>query len=89
VFGSIARGEEHRQSDIDLIVIGDVTFADVVDAVRCVERDLRREVNPSVYTQVELANKLAERSHFLTKVLEGKKLFLIGTQDELAAISRK
>ena len=46
VFGSVARGEENRASDLDLMVIGDASFAEVAKAVRTAEGELRRDVNP-------------------------------------------
>ncbi len=89
IFGSLARGTENEHSDIDLLVVGDVTFAEVVDAIRGAEEETRREVNAVVYTPAELAAKLAPRNHFLTKVSAREKLFLIGGEREFAALSRQ
>ncbi len=89
IFGSLARGTDKKGSDIDLLVVGDVTFADVVDAVRGVEEETRREVNAVVYTSAEFTAKLAARNHFLTNVCAGETLFLIGGDRELAALSRQ
>jgi predicted nucleotidyltransferase len=89
VFGSVARGEERQQSDVDLMIVGDATFAEVVVAVKGTEDTVRRNINPVVYATSDFASKLAARNHFLTKVLEREKLFLIGDEDELATISRE
>ena len=86
LFGSVARGEEHRGSDVDILVVGEVSFAEVVAAVGKAQLELGREVNPVVYPPDELRRKLAAGHHFLTSVLETDKLFLIGDQRELAAI---
>jgi predicted nucleotidyltransferase len=64
VYGSIARGEETSASDVDLMVVGEVSFADVVSALRQSEAKLGREVNPTVYSPSEFREKLAAKNHF-------------------------
>lgn len=86
IFGSVARREQKAESDVDLLVIGDVSFADVVGCIRETEAKLRREVNPVVYSPTEASAKLATRNHFLTKVLASEKLYLVGGDDELLAL---
>ncbi len=87
VFGSIARGEENRASDLDLMVIGDASFAEVARAVRAAERELRRDVNLAVYPAREFGAKVQQGHSFLTRVIDGKKLFIIGDEDDLGALS--
>ncbi len=88
IFGSVAKGTESKLSDIDLMVVGDVTFADVVDTLRDAEKTTRRDVNVVVYAASEFAAKLGVKNHFLTRVCAGEKLFLIGDERELTALSR-
>ena len=87
IFGSVARGEEHSASDVDLMIIGDLALADAVKAIRDVEQTLRRSVNPTVYPPKEFTSKLAKGNHFLTKVTNGDKLMLIGDDDDVRALS--
>ncbi len=82
IYGSLARAAEHAASDIDLMVVGAVTFAEVAEATRPLAQTLGRSVNPSVYSPNEFRAK-AHR-HFLTAVLSGEKVFVIGDSDELA-----
>lgn len=86
VYGSVARQEEKAESDIDLMVVGAATLEDVLGAVGDVERSLGRAVNPTVYSQREFKTKFASGNHFLTSVLRGKKVFLIGGEDELRRV---
>ena len=86
--GSCARGEEGPESDVDLIVIGDVSFADLAPVLRPVLERLGREVNPSVYPAAEFSEKIRRKHHFLTSVMRGSKVMLIGTEDELVAMAR-
>lgn len=83
VFGSAARGDLRSDSDIDLLVIGDVPFAAVVDALSTAQARLGRDVNPTVYPLSEFRAKIRGRHHFLTTVLAEPRVFIIGSQHEL------
>jgi predicted nucleotidyltransferase len=85
VYGSVARKDEHSESDIDLMIIGRVGLAEVAPALKNAEKILLRPVNPSVYTADEVAKKLAAGHHFLRSVMSGEKLFVVGNADDLAA----
>jgi predicted nucleotidyltransferase len=86
VYGSAARQELRQGSDIDLMVVGDVTFGEVVDALRRSEERLGREVNPAIYPPGEFRTKLASGHHFVTSVLKSPMLFVVGGRDELEAV---
>jgi predicted nucleotidyltransferase len=89
LFGSMARGETRRGSDLDLLVVGKVSFGDVVSALGAAQAALRREVNPTLYSPAEFQTKCAARHHFLTTVLREKKIFLVGDERELARLAQK
>jgi predicted nucleotidyltransferase len=86
VFGSVARGEQTQASDIDLMVIGDASLAELAGALRAPERALRREINLSVYPLHEFRTKVGQGHSFLTQVIDDKKLFIKGSEDELDAL---
>ena len=86
LFGSLVRGGERSSSDVDVMVVGDVTFAEVVSVLSRVQETIHREVNPLIYPPEEFRSKLAADHHFLKKALEGTKFFLIGDDDELAKL---
>jgi len=83
VYGSIARQEERAGSDIDLMIIGDIELDDVLVRLPEAETALGRAVNPTVYSIYEFKRKLEDGNHFLNAVIDGKKVFLIGNEDEL------
>lgn len=89
VYGSVARGEEKEGSDIDLMVIGAASFGDVVAALGPAEKILGREINPTVYSDNEFRNKVVAKHHFVTAVLKGPKLFVIGEQRELTRLAKE
>jgi predicted nucleotidyltransferase len=87
IYGSVACGNEGRESDVDLFVVGDVTSAEVVETLSPVQLTLNREINPIVYPVDEFRTKCAARHHFIKSVLEGSKVFLIGDENELAKLA--
>ncbi len=89
VYGSVARQEERNNSDIDLMVLGDASFSEVVSALSPAQKVLGREINPTVFSVLEFRSKLRVGNHFLKNVVNGRKLFLIGTQRELAKLASK
>jgi predicted nucleotidyltransferase len=88
IYGSVADGTETAGSDVDVMVVGDRLALDaVVGALAEAQRDLGREVNPSVYRTEEFCRKLAQGHQFLTRVVSCPKIFLIGDENELARLA--
>jgi predicted nucleotidyltransferase len=87
IFGSIARSSDDRKSDIDVMVIGDITFDDAVSSVMKAQEILKREVNPVVYPVEEFKKRLKEKQGFVMEVMRGEKIFVIGDEDELARLA--
>jgi uncharacterized protein len=83
VYGSVARQEENAESDVDLMIVGDVTMEEVLQQLAEVEGTIGRPVNPTLYSATELQAKLTNGNHFLHSVIRGKKVFLVGEEDEL------
>ena len=88
VYGSIASGKEVSESDVDVMLVGDIKFEDAVYALSPAEGILRREINPHVYGVREFRSKLAHDEPFLSRVLEGPKIILSGNLDDLAKPGR-
>lgn len=84
VYGSVARQEEKAESDVDLMVVGRAAFREVVTYLQAAQKKLGREVNPTVYSVAEFRRKRRAGNHFLTRVLESKKLCVLGDERELA-----
>jgi uncharacterized protein len=89
VYGSVARQQERANSDVDLMVVGSASFGEVVSALGRAQRELGREINPTVFPVSEFRSKMAARNHFLRTMISEKKIFVIGTQNELAKLVAK
>jgi DNA-binding transcriptional ArsR family regulator len=87
LFGSFAAGRADAVSDVDLLVVGDASLRELVEALSPAQNKLGREVNPVVYPVPEFREKLGQGHRFLTSVLEGPKLLLIGSPHELESLA--
>lgn len=87
VYGSVAVSSERSSSDIDLMVIGDISLSEIAPVLRNAEQKLARAVNPTVYVLDEFRRRIARENHFLTSVLREEPLFVIGDQNDLAKLT--
>jgi predicted nucleotidyltransferase len=83
VFGSFARGEENAESDIDLMVIGNLGLRDVTRLLSDTEGEILREINPHVYSENEFIKKYKKQDRFVSQLIAGSKIFIVGSEDEL------
>ena len=78
VFGSVARGEENANSDIDLLIVGDIGFAEAVRALHPAQALLSREINPVVLSPAEYRKRGKARDSFLRQILDQPVIQLLG-----------
>lgn len=83
IYGSTALGEERKDSDIDLMIIGEVKEDELNPVISQLEDKLGREINYSIFSQEEFATRKSASDPFILHVLENKKLLLIGDEDGL------
>ena len=88
VFGSVARGAEGPNSDLDLMVIGDIGLRKLSSALAGTAERIGREINPHVMTREEFTKRLVGKEHFIASVMAAPKIWIIGSDDELAAMGR-
>lgn len=84
IFGSFANGEFGSESDIDLLVVGDVSQKDIFDKLKPMERKIKREINSVVWRMTDL---MKNKSGVLVRdILKKNKIFVIGKEDEFKKI---
>ena len=88
VFGSIASGEEKADSDVDLMVIGQLGLRDLSRLLSGIEEKIGREVNPHVLPEEGFRKRIRAKEHFVSSVMESPKIFVIGSQRELETMGR-
>ncbi len=83
IYGSFASGSEKQSSDIDLMIVGAVTFAEISGALSLAQKKLQREINSAVYSSREFRRRFKEEDHFIRSLMDDAKIFVIGNKDEL------
>ena len=85
VYGSVATGEAHGSSDVDVMIVADgLSLEEIFGVLAPVESALGRRISPTLYTEAEFAKRVKAGNPFLTKVLARPTLPLIGKVDEPA-----
>jgi len=83
VYGSMARGDAGPESDVDLMVVGDLDEMALHRAARDAEEGLGRTVNYTLLSRDEFRRRRGEKGGFLARVLQGPKLPILGNPDAL------
>jgi predicted nucleotidyltransferase len=84
VFGSVAKGTDTAQSDIDLIVIGnELSCADLYTALRNAETVLQRKVSPIFLAPEEWRRKTSRKNSVISKIAAQPKIFIIGSEEDI------
>lgn len=86
VFGSVAAGTAKADSDVDLLVIGDLGLRALAPRLRPAAERLGREINPLVMSPVEFAREHASKP-LLVDLLAKPKLFIKGDERELERLA--
>ena len=86
IFGSVARGEEDEKSDVDLAIVGNLPHREALDVLQPAMDLAGRELNTVSYNLDEFRAKALERGGFVERIVKSPKIFLIGSEHELAAI---
>jgi predicted nucleotidyltransferase len=82
IFGSTASGVDTPESDIDLMIIGDIPELELIEAVNETEKNVERELNYILWTRDEFEKKIKEKNHLLIDVAENPIIMLRGSEDE-------
>jgi uncharacterized protein len=82
IFGSVASGSDDRKSDIDIMVVGNISFGEIVDLLSSAEEQLSREINSVVYPVADFKYRVESDHHFVKNVLAEEKIFLVGDDSE-------
>lgn len=83
VYGSVAAGTETSSSDVDVMILGDISFGEAVRALAPAQAALRRDVNATVMKREEFLRKRKAKDGFVSELSKGPKLWVIGSDDEL------
>jgi len=82
LYGSVAKNADSATSDIDVLIVSDeLALEAVFEALGPAEQRLGRVVSPTLYTSEEFRKRRRAKQPFLTKVLSGKHVVMVGSED--------
>jgi predicted nucleotidyltransferase len=88
VFGSVAKGEDTSESDIDLFIVADaLRYADLRTHLTKAEKVIGRPINPSLYSTSDFRAKVKSESAFVQRVVKQPKIMILGTISDIDAIT--
>jgi predicted nucleotidyltransferase len=82
IYGSFASGEYGNDSDVDLFIVTELSGLKLAEQLGDVQNEIGRSINVSQFTSDEFNHRKEQNDHFLTRVLEGSKIIIIGDADE-------
>lgn len=86
VYSSVSKGDDRAASDIDVMVVSDtLSYGDVFELLENASKRTGRTINPTLYSIQELTKRLRSRNSFITRVVAQPKIWLIGTEDDIAS----
>lgn len=89
IYGSFASGDFTAASDVDLLIIGDITSRKISGVLMEAGESLEREINFSVFTKDEFVKRLQNNDHFITRIAEKPLMFLIGEESDFRELARQ
>ena len=77
IYGSVAKGQEHAESDIDVLLVGDnLSYGEIMELLEPAENQLGRVINPTLFTPEEFRQREESQQSFVTRLMEQPKLWL-------------
>lgn len=84
--GRYLRGlPRQAQTDVDLLVVGNVVLPELAQLVKGEEVRREREINYTVMTEEEFSFRKSRRDPFVLSILEGSRVMLLGDEEELVS----
>lgn len=79
IFGSVAKGSDTAESDIDLMIIAEaLSYADLYPLLTAVEAELGRRISPTIYSPADWRQRLDQANAFVTRVRHLPTIPVIG-----------
>ena len=79
------RKSRKREDDVDILVAGDIVLPELAALIRREESKRGKEINYTVMSREEFDFRKKRRDPFLTGILSGSRIMIIGDEEELVA----
>ncbi len=81
--GRFSRGLSRQKDSVALLLVGEIVLPQVTAFVRAEEVRRKEEVNYTIMTEEEFNFRKRRRDPFITKVLTGSRVMLIGDEEKM------
>ena len=82
IYGSSASGDYRNESDVDLLIVSELSGLKLAELLGPVQNEIGRSINISQFTPAEYDSRKRQNDHFLTRVLDGPKIRVFGRMNE-------
>ena len=84
--GKFARRKERKRDDeVDILVVGEIVLPELAALIRKEESKRTKEINYTVMSKEEFDFRKKRRDPFLTGILAGSRVMIIGDEEELVS----
>jgi hypothetical protein len=81
----VRRKERKRDDEVDILVVGDIVLPELAVLIRKEESKRSKEINYTVMSREEFDFRKKRRDPFLTGILSGSRIMIIGDEQELVS----
>jgi predicted nucleotidyltransferase len=78
IFGSFASRKPQPESDIDLLIVGEINENKLIPEINEIERELSREINYILLSNKEYKQKIKNNDPLLKEILDNPKIIIKG-----------
>lgn len=86
IFGSVAKGTERADSDLDLFVIGTAGYSVVTERIYSIEDRLGRRVQTLYFDRDSPTDRASLKKSSTRAMLAGPKVFVLGDEEKLTTL---
>ncbi len=88
IYGSYAKGDFQKNSDIDLFILcsnelDDVLYEALNTEIALIEKEINREINLDIRTEDELLIAMVGKEPYILDILSGKMIFVKGGESDI------
>ncbi len=81
----VRRKKRRRDDDVDILLVGDVVLPELAAFIRKEETERGKEINYTVMSREEFEFRKKRRDPFLSGILAGSRVMIIGDEDDLVS----
>jgi predicted nucleotidyltransferase len=89
IYGSIAKGNAAINSDVDLMIIGNLSNRKISGSMLQAGTELDREINFSIFAFDEFKSRIKNNDHFITTIINEPKIFITRNSDEFERLAKE